>query len=83
MKQKMFCNCKRTSPQSDCITNSIKAKIKIALIKSGITQKQLAEELGVSHGHMSSVISGKVKSARVRDYILNRLGLANGRRRKA
>lgn len=66
------------SPQFDC---NMKKQIKIALIDRGISQKQLATELGVAQATISQVISGKMTSARVREYILNRLGLASKRRR--
>ena len=60
--------------------NKETAEIKIALINKGITQVEIARELGVSHAIVSQEINGKRKSARVREYILARLGLARKKR---
>lgn len=42
-----------------------KARIMAELIKLNISQKQLAQEIGVSQGVVSDIISGKSRSKRV------------------
>jgi predicted transcriptional regulator len=60
--------------------NTETKEIKIALIQRGISQIEIARELGVSHAVVCAEINGKRKSARVREYILARLGLARKKR---
>ncbi len=50
-------------------------QIKIALINKGITQKQIADELGITRGTVHSVITGRKKSQRVIEYLEDRLDL--------
>ena len=49
-------------------------EIKIALLKSGITQKSIADECGVHPVHVSEIIRGYRISNRVMKAIARRLG---------
>lgn len=48
---------------------------KIEMIRKGISQKQMATELGISAAHFNSIMSGRRKSDRAVDYTETRLGL--------
>jgi len=56
-----------------------KKAIKIALIRSGITQDEIAQELNLNKSTISNVIAGRSKSSRVEkrlNEILKQWGLA-------
>lgn len=43
--------------------------IKVALLRLGITQKQIADALEVTKVTVNQVVNGKIRSRRVEDYI--------------
>jgi len=49
-------------------------KIKILLIQKDITQREIADRLGVTPGLVANVINGRHKSRRVKDGIARILG---------
>lgn len=50
---------------------SLKQQVKIKLAKTGITQTEIAKELGISKQALSSVLSGNTKSAKVENWLEN------------
>lgn len=61
---------------------SLKQQVKIKLAKTGITQTEIAKELGVSKQALSSVLSGATKSARVEEWLENWLTEENKKLKK-
>jgi lambda repressor-like predicted transcriptional regulator len=49
--------------------------IKIAMIRAGVTQAQLARELKVSKQCLHLVVEGRVVSHRIRSHIAKRIGI--------
>lgn len=49
--------------------------VKIEMLRKGVTQKQIAEEYGVSKGQVSNVISGRFGSNPLKKFIADRLGV--------
>jgi predicted transcriptional regulator len=47
---------------------------KVALMRAGVTMKEVAEELGVSPPHVSQVVAGKRRSPRVEQAIASKVG---------
>jgi predicted XRE-type DNA-binding protein len=43
--------------------------IKVALLRRGITQKRIADALGVCKVTVNQVVNGKIRSRRVEDYL--------------
>lgn len=43
--------------------------IKVALLRRGITQKQIADALEVTKVTVNQVVNGKIRSRRVEDYL--------------
>ncbi|WP_298437947.1 helix-turn-helix domain-containing protein [Geobacter sp.] len=43
--------------------------IKVGLLRRGITQKQIADALGVTKVTVNQVVNGKIRSRRVEDYL--------------
>ncbi len=58
-----------------CQTVYTPAKIQYLLKERGITQKQIAEEEGVSEMSISDVINHKLVSKRLMQAVANRIGL--------
>jgi len=54
---------------------SIPLKIKIEMLKKGITGGQIARNLGVTRAAVSITISGKIRSRRIRKAICEATGL--------
>ena len=50
-------------------------KIKAKLIELGVTQKSIADELGVSLAAVSMTIAGKTISSRIRAAVAARIGI--------
>ncbi len=44
-------------------------EIKVALLRAGVTQAQIAKDLGLTIASVNGVIQGRCKSTRVMDYI--------------
>ena len=51
-------------------------EIKARIILAGLKVTDLAKELGVTQCHVTLVLQGKAKSARVLKHVLRRIGLA-------
>ncbi|MFA5075613.1 MAG: helix-turn-helix transcriptional regulator [Candidatus Babeliales bacterium] len=49
--------------------------IRIAMIRSGVTQSGLARELGVTSQALYQIISGRQTSQRIREKIAERIGI--------
>lgn len=50
-------------------------KIKAKLVELGVTQKSIADELGISLAAVSMTISGKCRSPRIRAAVAARIGI--------
>lgn len=44
-------------------------EIRVCLLRQGVTQAQIARELGLTKGTVNQVIHGKCKSQRVQEFI--------------
>lgn len=64
--------------ESKDVPMTFEQKVKIALIRSGITQKELAEQVGVTRQYLNGVIRGKIESPTVRNKLCNFIGGAYG-----
>lgn len=53
----------------------LKAKIKIAMIRKGISGAEIARQQGVDRSAVSHVLAGRSKSKRLRQAIAEALGL--------
>lgn len=51
---------------------------KIGLLKLGITQRQLAKQLGVTESYISMLLAGKRKNEQFNNWILNNISLKRG-----
>jgi len=63
---------KKDEQKRDISTGKI---IRAIMLCKGITTKQLAEELGITHSYLSLLIYGKKKNRRYRRKILEKLNL--------
>lgn len=62
--------------QKEALMRSI--KIKLALKKAGLSQKAVAQELGVTEAAVSRYVNGNSKSVRFDEWCERRLGLTEG-----
>lgn len=64
--------------ESKDVSMTFEQKIKIALIRKRMTQKELAELIGVTRQYLNGVIRGKIESPAVRNKLYNFIGGAYG-----
>jgi transcriptional regulator with XRE-family HTH domain len=50
-------------------------EFKVALLRRGLTQRQVARKLGISDRYMSDIILGNRKAPRIRARLVKELGL--------
>lgn len=58
---------------------SLEEEVKVSLIRKRMTQKELAELIGVTRQYLNGVIRGKIESPTVRNKLYNFIGGAYGR----
>lgn len=57
---------------------NLEEEVKISLIRKRMTQKELAELIGVTRQYLNGVIRGKIESPTVRNKLYNFIGGAYG-----
>lgn len=57
---------------------SLEEEVKVSLIRKRMTQKELAELIGVTRQYLNGVIRGKIESPTVRNKLYNFIGGAYG-----
>lgn len=58
---------------------NLEEEVKVSLIRKRMTQKELAELIGVTRQYLNGVIRGKIESPTVRNKLYNFIGGAYGR----